>query len=196
MTLTLKFPEFIKESTILPPDQEKKIRSLIRPRHIKKSDYFVHAGHISRDIAYVKTGLFRYFYSNEEGEEYTKGFFDRGSVLSSYDAILEDNPSHYTIQALEHSTIEVVDYDKFHELFTEDPCWYKLLVGLLQKGYLAKVRRERELLLYDAEERYRLFRERTPALEGRIPQHLIASYLGVTPVTLSRVRNKMGLVKK
>lgn len=186
------FIQLINTITDLPSDQEDKFRALLSVENIKKGDHFVRAGRTSRSIAFVKKGLFRYFYTTEDGVELTKGFFDDNSVLSAYDAILENSPAHYTIEALEDSIIERVDYDKFHQLFSEAPCWNEFLVTLLQKGYLAKVRREREFLLMDAEQRYRAFLERYPGLEERIKQHVIASYIGITPESLSRIRKKIG----
>ncbi|SHF90701.1 cAMP-binding domain of CRP or a regulatory subunit of cAMP-dependent protein kinases [Fodinibius roseus] len=186
------FIQLINAITSLPSEQEDSFRALLSVEKIKKGNHFVRAGRMSRTIAFVKKGLFRYFYTSEDGVEFTKGFFNAQSVLSAYDAILENSPAHYTIEALEDSIIETVDYNKFHQLLSEAPCWNEFLVALLQKGYLAKVRREREFLLLDAEQRYRAFLERYPGLEKRIKQHVIASYIGITPESLSRIRKKIG----
>lgn len=186
------FIKLIKTITDLPLEQENKFKALLSVQYVKQGEHFVRAGRVSRTIGFVKKGLFRYFYTTEDGVEFTKGLFDVNSVLSAYDAILENSPAHYTIEALEDSIIETVDYDKFHQLFSEAPCWNEFLVTLLQKGYLAKVRREREFLLMDAEQRYHSFLERYPGLEKRIKQHVIASYIGITPESLSRIRKKIG----
>ncbi|NGP89377.1 Crp/Fnr family transcriptional regulator [Fodinibius halophilus] len=185
-----EFIEFIKTITDLPAEQEDKFRALISVKNINKGEHFVRAGRNSKTIAFVKKGLFRYYYTSEDGVEFTKGFFDVNSVLSAYDAILENSPAHYSIEALEDAIIEAVDYYKFRQLFSEDPCWNNFLVALLQKGYLAKVRREREFLLMNAEQRYHSFLERYPDLEKRVKQHIIASYIGITPESLSRIRKK------
>ncbi|WP_138429066.1 Crp/Fnr family transcriptional regulator [Fodinibius saliphilus] len=184
------FIALIKTITDLPPEQEEKFIALLSIKHINSGEFFVKAGRISRNIAFVNQGLFRYFYTTEEGVEFTKGFFDSRSVLSAYDALLENSPAHYSIEALEDAVIEMVDYDKFRQLFSEDPCWNEFLVALLQKGYVAKVRREREFLLMDAEQRYLTFLRRYPDLEKRIKQHIIASYIGIAPESLSRIRKK------
>ncbi|MEL7834654.1 Crp/Fnr family transcriptional regulator [Fodinibius sp. Rm-B-1B1-1] len=185
-----EFITFIKTITDLPAEQENKFRDLLSVKHIEKGDFFVRAGRISRNIAFVKQGLFRYFYTTEDGMQFTKGFFDVNSVLSAYDAIIENSPAHYSIEALEDAVIETVDYDKFRQLFPEDPCWNNFLVTLLQKGYLAKVQRERQFLLMNAEQRYHAFLKRYPDLEKRIKQHIIASYIGIAPESLSRIRKK------
>ena len=184
------FIAFIKTVTDLPPEQEDKFKALLSVNHIKKGEFFVRAGRVSKNIAFVKRGLFRYFYTTEYGVEFTKGFFDSRSILSAYDAILENSPAHYSIEALEDAVIETVDYDKFRRLFSEDPCWNEFLVALLQKGYMAKVQREREFLLMNAEQRYHAFLKRYPDLEERVKQHIIASYIGIAPESLSRIRKK------
>lgn len=188
MSEPLSFINFIKSITNLPQNQEEKFRQLISERRHNKGTDFIRTGESPRKIAYVREGLFRYYYTSEDGAEFTKGFFDKNSILSAYDAILENKPSYFTIEALEDSVIETVPFDSFEELFKEDPCWNKFLVALLQKGYISKVTRERELLLLDAKARYQKFLERYPNLEGRVKQSIIASYLGIAPESLSRIR--------
>lgn len=182
------FIELIKSVTDVPANQEEKFQTMISVQSLKKGEDYIREGESPRKIGFVKEGLFRYYYTSEDGVEYTKGFFDQNSVLSAYDAILENKPSYFTIEALEDSIIESVSYDPFVKLFDEDPCWNEFLVALLQKGYLAKVTRERELLLLDATQRYESFLKRYPDLEVRVKQNVIASYLGIAPESLSRIR--------
>lgn len=193
MALQYGFIELVKSFTDLPHVQGEKFQKLITVQSLKKGDNYIRAGESPRKVAYVREGLFRYYYTSEDGVEYTKGFFDRNNVLSAYDAVLEGNPSYFTIEALEDSIIESVPYDPFIKLFDEDPCWNDFLVTLLQKGYLAKVTRERELLLLDATQRYENFLKRYPDLEKRVKQNIIASYLGIAPESLSRIRKIRGV---
>lgn len=185
------FTKLIESIANLPHHQKEKFQKLITVQELEKGGNFIRTGESPLKIAFVKKGLFRYYYTSEDGVEYTKGFFDESSVLSAYDAVLENKPSYFTIEALEDSVIESVPYEPFYQLFSEDPCWNEFLVALLQKGYLAKVTRERELLLLDASQRYQNFLERYPGLEKRVKQNIIASYLGIAPESLSRVRKQM-----
>jgi len=182
------FINYIKSIVDIPKEQENKFCSLISVKHIKKGEKFLSEGQSARTIAFIKSGLFRYYYIDNKGNEFTKGFFVENSVLISYSAILEKRSSYFTIQALENSEIEIIDYIKSQKLFTEHPCWNSFLVVQLQKALKMKVERERELLLFDAKQRYRAFLQQFPNLEKRIKQHMIASYLGITPQTLSRIR--------
>ena len=184
------FIKYIKSIVDIPKEQENKFCSLISIKQIKKGENFLNKGQSSRTIAFVKSGLFRYYYIDNKGNEFTKGFFVEDSVLTSYSAILEKRSSYFTIQALENSEIEIIDYIKSQKLFVEHPCWNSFLVVQLQKALIMKEEREREFLLFDAEQRYRAFLQQFPNLEKRIKQNIIASYLRLAPESLSRIRKK------
>jgi CRP-like cAMP-binding protein len=139
----------------------------------------------------VNSGLFRYYYVSEKGSEFTKGFFAERSFITAYTAMRKGRPSHYTIEALEDASILVVDYQQWLHLQNRHTCWMHFLFSLVEKGYEKKESRERELLLFSAEERYRSFLKDYSALEKRLKQHMIASYLGITPVALSRIKKSM-----
>ncbi len=189
-----RFIDLVKSVTDVPQLQQEAFSRLLSEKSLRKGENFVDAGDTSRTVGFVRLGLFRYFYTHEDGTEFTKGFFEEGSVLSSYSSILENRPSYFTIQAMEDAVVEVVQYEKFNELFDQHPCWNRFLVALLQKAYVVKEAREREFLLLNAEQRYQAFLQRYPGLEKRIKQHIIASYLGIAPESLSRLRNKAGLL--
>jgi CRP-like cAMP-binding protein len=188
------FATFVKTIVTLPQEQEEKLNALISRRQIVKNENFISAGESPKTLAFVKKGLFRYYYANEAGEEFTKAFFPENSVLSSYSAIVAKRPSYFSIQALEDSVIEVINYEVLLKLFAEYPSWNTFLLGMLQKGFMAKEERERQFLLFDAEKRYLSFLIQYPDLEKRIKQHFIASYLRITPESLSRIRRKMNLL--
>lgn len=190
MTTTSCFINHIKSITAVPADQEEKFKNLVSIKVINEGDEFISAGQFPKTIGFVTKGLFRYYYSNKEGAELTKGFFLENTILSSYSAILQNRFSYFTIQALEDSKLEVVSYKEFSALFAEHFCWNEYLVGLLQKAYMIKEEREREFLLFDAEQRYNAFLLRFPDLEKRVKQQIVASYLGIAPESLSRIRRK------
>jgi CRP-like cAMP-binding protein len=192
--MSSNFISYIKTTTALPREQEEQFSTLLSTTSVKKGNDFISAGQVPRTIGFVKTGFFRYYYTHEEGIEFTKGFFVENTILSSYSAILENRPSYFSIQALEDSVIEIVNYDAFHQLFMCHPCWNEFLVKLLQKAFIIKEEREREFLLLDAEQRYKAFRARFPNLEKRVKQQIVASYLGIAPESLSRIRKNMGLL--
>ena len=178
----------------LPEDQVSALHEIARFQSLRKGENFIRAGKIPKQFAFLQKGLCRYYYLDNKGNEFTKSFFVEGTFLSSYTSMINNEPSHFTIEALEDSEIIVIPYEPWKKLYEQNNCWDKFLIAMLEKGFSVKERRERELLLYDAETRYTLFRQRFPNLEDRVKQHIIASYLGITPVALSRIRKNMGLV--
>lgn len=153
--------------------------------------HFIRQGQIPRKIAIVKYGLFRYFYLTSNGKEYTKAFISENNFISSYSAMISNMPSYFFIEALEESTIIEISYHKWSELRKENNKWDSLLITFLEKGYILKEKRERDLLLLDAETRYVNFLEEYPDLDKRVNLTLISSFLGIQPESLSRIRKKL-----
>lgn len=152
---------------------------------------FIKEGEIPNKIGIVKRGLFRYYYLTDEGKGFTKVFMKEGDIISSYSSMISGIKSYYTIEAMEDSEVIEVSYFQWKKLRNTNSKWDELLIAFLEKGYGVKEKREREFLLMDAENRYRIFKDEYPKLEKRIKQHMIASYLGITPIALSRIRRKM-----
>lgn len=188
------FIKYIKTIANIPKEQEDKFCSFISLINIKSKQNFITEGEVPKTIAFVRSGLFRYYYINNNGMEFTKGFFLENTVLSSYSAILKKRSSYFTIQALEDSIIEIIDYVDFLKLYTEHPSWKDFLVIQLQKAFMMKEEREFEFLVFNAKQRYNSFLQRFPNLENRVKQHIIASYLRIAPESLSRIRREIGLL--
>lgn len=186
--------KFVKGMVVLPEEEEAKLLSLLKHKMLKRGDHFIFSGQVPAEMAFVRSGLFRYYYLKDDGTEFTKGFFPENTFLSSYSAMVAETPSHIGIEALEDSVIEVINYKAWKDLLQAHLCWKDFLIHILEHAFAKKENREREFLLFDAEIRYKRFLEQYPGLENRLKQHLIASYLGITPVALSRTRKKMGLV--
>lgn len=106
----------------------------------------------------------------------------------SYSALIENRESYFSIEALEDSKIVVINYHLWKELFKDKIYWHKLLIGILEKAFCKKEKREREFLLFDAKTRYKSFVTSYPNLQNRVKQHMIASYLGIAPETLSALK--------
>ncbi|WP_103866385.1 Crp/Fnr family transcriptional regulator [Aquimarina sp. I32.4] len=175
----------------IPEKESIDLIDISRIKQIDKYECYITQGQVPQKFAIIRSGLFRYYYIDREGNEFTKGFITEGNVLSSYSAMLHQTPSHFFIQALEHSEILDISYTEWLILQENNPYWDKFLISALQKGYCTKEKRERELLLLDAERRYHIFLKEFPDLEKRVKLQTIASYLGIRPESLSRIRKKM-----
>ncbi len=183
-----KFIDYVKSFVDVPKSEQDKLTSLIKIRRISKGEVYLLKGQSARTISFVNEGLFRYFYVNKKGNDLTKVFIPENFILLAYSSILEKRGAYYTIEALEDSEIEEIEFTKFDELCYNHPCWNSFLLKILQNALLIKEQREREFLMFNAGQRYASFLCKFPDLEGRIPQHFIASYIGITPETLSRLR--------
>lgn len=165
--------------------------SIAHIKHVSKGECFIHAGQKPNSFAFVARGLFRYYYIDKKGNEFTKAFFAERSFISSYSALIQNRESYYSIEALEDSIILEIHFEKWKSISEHELCWCRFLLSQIERGYGMKEARERELLLLNAEQRYRSFLQSFPDLEKRVKQHMIASYIGITPVALSRIRKKM-----
>lgn len=184
------FLSFVKFNIDLPEAEEVKIAKLLKPVKINKGDYYIREGQIPKKFAFVERGLFRYLYINNKGTEFTKNFILENNFISAYSAMISLQPSRMFIEALEDSYVYEINYVDWLELKKGHECWNRFLVLILEKAFSTKEIRERDLLLLEAQERYDIFKKEFPTLENRIKQHQIASYLGISPISLSRIRNK------
>jgi CRP-like cAMP-binding protein len=181
-------PKDVLKRLGIPEKQAAELLSISRTKPISSGEDYISAGQTPKTFAIVINGLFRYYYIDEKGNEFTKGFIPAATVLSAYSAMRYEASSFFYIQALEDSEILEIDYKKWLLLQQEDSFWDKFLIQALEKGYFTKEKRERELLLLDAEARYKIFTTEFPDLEKRIKLQIVASYLGIQPESLSRIR--------
>ena len=176
---------------ILPDNRFDEFLTLGKEKSLNTSEYFLRAGETPFKIAYVFKGLFRYVYINDKGDEFTKAIITENNFISSYSAMVLCKPSYFSIEALENSLLLEISWSDFTQLQNNDIFWVKFLLKFIEKGYIIKEKRERDLLLLDAETRYKNFLTEFPGMDQRIRQGIIASYLGIQPETLSRIRRKI-----
>ncbi len=188
------FIDSLKALRYIPEEQILAILKSVILKKLKAGQNYILEGEIPNEFAFNSSGLLRYYYIDNEGNEFTKGFFSERNYICSYSAMIQNRGSYFTIEALEYSELVCIRFSDFKSLLKSHPCWNTFLISLLEKGYCTKEMREREFLLFDAETRYQSFLNSFPGLEKRVKQHHIASYLGITNVALSRIRRKMGLI--
>ncbi|MFD0674720.1 Crp/Fnr family transcriptional regulator [Cohnella sp. GCM10027633] len=175
----------------IPPAEREYFRTLVDRRSVPAQSHFARAGEPTADIGFCLSGLFRLYYTTPDGTDYNKNFCGQNEFVASYSSLLMGEPSYFSIQALMDSELLVVRFRDFEALFDRHACWGKLGRLIAQHMFVSKERRERELLMLSAEERYRQFLGRYKHLENKVPQYHIASYLGITPVALSRIRGRL-----
>ena len=182
---------FLQSITDIPDAEIDKMLSIFRPSKLQKNRFLVSAGEVPTTLAFVVSGILRLYYISDSGFEFTKSFCVEGDMVAAYTALLNNEPSKLFIQVLEDSQLLTANYEEYRAVTAESSYWQKVNQNIAERLFMKKEKRESSLLLDDAQTRYIKFRNEYPGLESRIKQHLIASYLGITPVTLSRIRARL-----
>ena len=165
------------------------------PRHFEAGQSLFRAGEVVTSLVFLTSGLVRFYYCDSKGREFNKSFAGAGQVLSSMSSLAAGEPSPFSVEALLPTAALSMRYTEFEVLAAHHPEWAALRVKLLERLIVKRERREADLLLLSATERYRKFVEEHPGLSGSIPNYHIASYLGITEVALSRIRRRLGLTR-
>ena len=153
-----------------------------------KGEHFAVVGEKSNRLGFVCRGIMRAYHSSPEGSEYTKTIFEEGVFVAPLAALTTGGPSPISLQALEPLELLVADYTRVEELYRRHHPLAEMARRVIQMEWVKKEVREIRMVTLSAEERYDIFLEEHRGLEARIPWYHIASYLGITPVALSRIR--------
>ncbi len=159
------------------------------------SEYLIEEGTKRRDIFYLKKGLIRSFIVNEKGDEITMGLKWENHVVASPDIILHGQASRFYFQALEHTDVLLMDYDLLQNIISKNPKLEKSRKYIFQRMLKEAQERIESFVLYSPEERYIRYIESNPELINRVPNKYIANVLGITPVSLSRIRKRLATKK-
>ena len=164
--------------------------ALFSEKQIEKNEYLAKEGEYSSKLAFLASGVVRAFYRNSQGNEYNKTFFSRPGFVGAYSSLITGEKNRINLQCLTRCSFFIADFSELVKLYDVNPKYERLARILAEQFFVSKEKREIELVMLDAAERYSIFQTEHPELENLIPQYHIASYLGVTPTQLSRIRAK------
>lgn len=181
---------FLKENSHLSPTELNAYLTLFTVKTLQKGDYFAKSGEFSTKFGFLTHGVMRGFYRDANGKEFNKSFFTTNRFVGALSALLTQEKNQINIQCIEPCELLVADYQKMTELFVIHPGIERLAKQLTEQAFIRKEKREIQFVMMDAAERYQIFLKENPQLAKNIPQYHIASYLGITPTQLSRIRNK------
>lgn len=167
------------------------LSTLARIKPLEKDDYIAWQETPYDKEVFVADGIIRAYFIDDKGNEKNVAFFDHPSFMSINRLRSKKERSVYSFQALTRGKILEFSTDRFSELLGRYPEFLKVAQQVKELEIDRLNKREQCLMEIGAEEKYRKFLECYPDFEGRIPHYHIASYLGIAPVTLSRVRNKV-----
>lgn len=189
--MTLDLQSFAQRFDFLQPEDINLIMQQVEPVQLKKGDYFVEAGQKSTNIALVQQGLLRSFYIKENGEEVNAFFRWEGTVVAAYECIIKSTASSQYIQALEDCVLLKIDFSELEKLYESNRNLEKAGKMLLQNTLAEALQKIESFIVDNPETRYLKLLKEYPDLNQRIPNKYIASFLGITPVSLSRIRSRI-----
>ncbi len=177
----------------LSPQEKEIFLSLIQFRRIRKRQYIVQQGAVNLYETFVNKGCLRTFYIDDHGKEYLVQFAVEDWWTGDLKSFLTQSPADYYVEALEDSEVIQIEFAALEELYERVPKFNKFFRILLQRAFIAFQQRLVSTYSKTAEERYLEFVKRYPNIEQRVPQYMVASYLGFTPEFLSRIRQQKPL---
>lgn len=174
-------------------EEEKEVsRKFFTPKKLRKRQYLLQEGDVCKYVAFVEKGLLRSYTVNERGQEHITQFAFEGWWISDQFSFLTGEPSIYNIDALEDCELLLLSKSSEDELLEKIPKFERYFRILLQNSLIATQKRLVSSLSQTAEERYNELISVCPeTLPHRIPQHMLASFLGITPETFSRIRRQL-----
>jgi CRP-like cAMP-binding protein len=166
-----------------------KFQELFAQREIASKTILLLEGEIAAQIHFIKKGCIREWF-NKDGKDITFQFFFEGQAVASIDSFLKCQPSIYTLESIEPSTIFSISKDNFEKLQRLFPEFKEAFQELVLQRFKNYSQLFLSRIKDSPQERYQDLIKNYPEIIRRVPQHYIASYLGITPVSLSRIRNR------
>ena len=167
------------------------IKGHLSVKKIRKKQYLLQEGDVCKQVAFVEKGALRSYTVNEDGSEHIVQFALEGWFISDMYSYLTGEPATYNIDAIEDSELVMISRASSDELLEQSPSYKSYLLQLITGAYVALQKRITATISLSLEDRYTGLIKTYPDIVQRVPQHMIASYMGLTPETLSRIRRRL-----
>ena len=185
------FFQKFNETIPLTPEEAEIIKAYLTPKKLRKKQFLLQEEDICKYIAFVEKGAMRAYTVNEKGTEHIIQFALEGWLISDLYSFLTGEPATYNIDALENAELVLISKAAHEELLLKLPKYETYTRLQITGAYIAMQRRLTSIISLSLEERYTYFTSLYPDIVQRVPQHMIASFMGLTPETLSRVRKRL-----
>lgn len=167
------------------------IKSKVYELALPKGSYFSEAGKIADKVGFTIEGIIRVCYYNKDGEEFTRCFILENRFIADMNSFYNETACAEYIEALTDCRLLVMNKEAFNELANTIIPWNDIFAKMTSQALMAKLQTGREMLAQDASTRYLKFLEQNPGLANKIPLSALASYLGITQSSLSRIRKSI-----
>jgi len=179
----------IRQMISVSDDETQLLKQLFTEKHIKKGEHFLSEGQVCRTVAIISSGLVRY-YVNDDGNDGTYYFGSEGNFVCDYESFLPQVPSTKNIQALEDTSLYIISYDGLQQLYQGIKEGERLGRLGIEQVFVNVLQQLTSFYKDSPEERYRRFLQSYSGISQRVPQYYIASYVGIKPQSLSRIRKR------
>jgi len=166
------------------------IRQRFEPRKIKRKTNLLTAGKIATEVYFILEGCMRLSYE-KDGADISAYFFTEGSFAGAYDSFISQRPSRHFIEAIEPCQVVAISYQNLQQSLVDFPPMNGFVRKVMDERFISLHQLYTSLILDSPEERYLNLINTRPDLINRIPQHQIATFLGVTSVSLSRIKKRV-----
>ncbi|WP_271405611.1 Crp/Fnr family transcriptional regulator [Tenacibaculum soleae] len=188
---TISFLNYIHKYIDLTSDEEALLLSKIVRRKYLKDQYIVQQGDVCKTECFILSGCTKTFYVDDEGQEHIVMFAIEDWWTSDMGSFITQTPADYNIQCIENTELFQISYDIIEELYIEIPKLERFFRKIIERALVASQKRIVSNFSLTAKERYLLFKETYPKIEQRVPQYMIASYLGITKEFLSKIKSQL-----
>ncbi|WP_426480043.1 Crp/Fnr family transcriptional regulator [Chryseobacterium sp. R2ACT005] len=185
------FLNYLKDKFPINDDELEMFRQVCTVKRLRRRQYLLQEGDVWNKNAFVSKGVLRTYRADEKGTEHIIQFSIENWWAGDRQSYHSRLPSTFNIEALEDAEIVLIPKADFDRMQVEIPKFGEFTRVLLERSFIASQNRIHASISYSAEEKYADFIKAYPDITNRIPQHMIASYLGISPETLSRIRNHM-----
>lgn len=183
--------DYINRVVTLTEEEELKLSSLISSRKLLKGQYFLQQGDVCKFSGFVISGCTKTFYVDEEGQEHVIMFSIEDWWTSDMGSYITQKPADFNVQCLENTELIQFSYENQQEMMQEIPKLERFFRIIIERAFVASQKRIVRNMSMSAKDRYLFFRNEYPKIEQRIPQYLIASYLGITKEFLSKIKSQL-----
>jgi CRP-like cAMP-binding protein len=180
----------IRQLIVLDEEEESIVSRLFTSRRLAAGEYFLEEGRTCRHVGFIEKGLVRY-YLNVDGQEKTMYFNREGEFVCNYSSFLPKTPSRVAIQALENTELMVISFEDLQHFYAAVRGAERFGRLAIEQVFVTHIEQLRSLYTDPPETRYRQFLEAYPDLVQRLQQYYIASYVGIKPQSLSRIRKRL-----